>query len=164
MGAQPVLLELNRRNDMGAHFGSCACGAITIQAEGDPVTVSMCHCLQCQKRTGSTYSVHAYFPQERVKVQGAQKRFTRAGDTGCDVYFAFCPTCGSTVFWEVEARRGSVGIPVGVFADPSFPPPTVSIFVPHKHPWVSIPEGVPQSEGHSASFLDAAAEALAKRL
>jgi hypothetical protein len=56
-----------------------------------------------------------------------------------------------------------VGIPVGVFADPTFPLPTTSIFVPQKHPWVVIPDGVPQDEGHSTACLDAARTALAKR-
>jgi hypothetical protein len=56
-----------------------------------------------------------------------------------------------------------VGIPVGLLADPTFPPPTRSIFVPQKMPRVAIPEGVPQNEGHGAAFLDAARAALARR-
>jgi hypothetical protein len=56
-----------------------------------------------------------------------------------------------------------IGIPVGIFADPAYPPPRSSIFVPHKHPWVSIPPGIPQNEGHNAAFLAAAREALARR-
>ncbi|MEO8924924.1 MAG: GFA family protein [Caldimonas sp.] len=101
----------------------------------------MCHCLLCQKRTGSTYSVHAYFPTEKVRVEGTTKVYARKGDSGAYVYFHFCPECGSTIYWEVEASPGKTGVPIGVFADPTFPPPNVSIFVPHKHPWVSVPEG-----------------------
>jgi hypothetical protein len=149
---------------MQDRHGSCACGSVQISAASDdPLFVSMCHCLQCQKRTGSTYSVHAYFPREAVTVTGALTRFRRPGDTGCFVDFAFCPNCGSTMFWEVEADPDRIGIPVGVFADPAFPPPSVSVFSPHKHPWVSVPPGIPENEGHSAAFRASASAALAKR-
>jgi len=148
---------------MNTRSAACACGAVSLTVEGEPLTVSMCHCLACQRRTGSTYSVHAYFPKERVSLRGTPKRFARAGDTGAMVDFHFCPDCGSTTHWELEAISGRIGIPVGIFADPGFPPPSVAIFVPHRHPWVVIPEGVPQNEGHSAAFKAAAEAAVAKR-
>ena len=74
-----------------------------------------------------------------------------------------CPICASTVDWDVEAMPDLVGVPVGIFADPAFPPPTIAIFVPHKHPWVTIPDVVPRNEGHGAAFLIAAEAALAAR-
>lgn len=148
---------------MAMHTGSCACGQIAITAACEPQTVSMCHCLLCQKRTGSTYSVHAYFPTEKVTVEGATKVYARKGDSGAYVHFHFCPECGTTIYWEVEASPDKTGIAIGVFADPTFPPPNVSIFVPHKHPWVSLPEGIPQNEGHGAAFAAAAAAAVARR-
>jgi hypothetical protein len=162
-GDQSRRIALQGRTMMAMHTGSCACGQIGITAACEPQTVSMCHCLLCQKRTGSTYSVHAYFPTENVRVVGTTKVYARKGDSGAYVYFHFCPECGSTIYWEVEASPGKTGIPVGVFADPTFPPPNVSIFVPHKHPWVSVPEGIPQNEGHSATFAAAAASAVARR-
>jgi hypothetical protein len=148
---------------MAMHSGTCSCGRIAITAAEEPQTVSMCHCLLCQKRTGSTYSVHAYFATEKVTVEGTTKVHARKGDSGAYVYFHFCPDCGSTMYWEVEASPGKTGIPVGVFADPSFLPPSVSIFVPHKHPWVSVPEGIAQNERHGAAFAAAAAAAVARR-
>jgi hypothetical protein len=148
---------------MDMRTGSCACGQVVITAGAAPQIVSMCHCLLCQKRTGSTYSVHAYFPTESVAVEGTTKVYARKGDSGAYVYFHFCSECGSTMFWEVEATPGKTGIPVGVFADPMFPAPNVSIFTPHKHLWVSLPEGIPQNEGHGAAFAAAAAAAVARR-
>jgi hypothetical protein len=129
---------------MVMHTGSCSCGLVEITATAEPLLVSMCHCLLCQKRTGSTYSVHAYLPSESVAVNGATKSYVRTGDSGAYVYFHFCHECGSTMYWEVEATPGRTGIPVGVFADPTFHSPTASSFVPLKHPWVLIPEGIPQ--------------------
>lgn len=143
--------------------GSCACGSVKVIADGEPATVSMCHCSQCQKRTGSTYSVHGYFLRTAVTIEGETRSHRRTADTGCYITFHFCPVCASTVGWDVEAMPDMVGIPVGVFADASFPQPTTSIFVPQKHPWVIVPEGVPQNSGHSEAFLAAAQAALARR-
>ena len=136
---------------MVMHTGSCSCGHVEITASAEPLLVSMCHCLLCQKRTGSSYSVHAYFPSESVAVNGA-KSYVRTGDSGAYVYFHFCPECGSTMYWEVEPTPGRTGIPVGVFADPTFHSPTASSFVPLKHPWVLIPEGIPQQSGLHGRF------------
>jgi hypothetical protein len=148
---------------MNARSGSCACEKIRITVAGEPNSISMCHCLLCQKRTGSTYSVHAYYPCDAVAIEGSAKCYARPGDSGSYVFFYFCPDCGSTVYWTVEAMPDVIGIPVGIFADPAYPPPRSSIFVPHKHPWVSIPPGIPQNEGHNAAFLAATREAIARR-
>jgi hypothetical protein len=123
----------------------------------------MCHCLQCQKRTGSTSSVYAYFQRPAVAIRGETRAHRRTGDTGSYITLQFCPTCASTLHWDVEAMPDLVGIPVGAFADPAFLPPTTSIFVPQKHPWVVIPDGVPQNDGHSEAFLTSAQEALVQR-
>ena len=108
----------------------------------------MCHCQQCQKRTGSTYSAHAYFLKEHVRIEGVPKRFSRSSDSGRIIDFHFCPECGSTMFWEYALRPDAYGIPVGLSADPSFPLPEVAIFMVHKHPWVAMPAGIPQYDGH----------------
>ena len=88
---------------MNARSGSCACEKIRITAAGEPNSISMCHCLLCQKRTGSAYSVHAYYPCNAVTTDGGAKCYARPGDSGSYVFFYFCPDCGSTVYWTVEA-------------------------------------------------------------
>ena len=57
------------------------------------------------------------------------------------------------MFWPLPANKDFIGIPVGVFAEPEFRPPDVSIFMPHKHSWVVIPEDVPIYEAHSGRSL-----------
>jgi hypothetical protein len=132
--------------------GTCCCGEVRIQADGEPLTISMCHCLLCQKRTGSTYSVHAYFPTSAVTIEGKTRLFSRSADSGGRVDFHFCPGCGATIYWRLGSMADRTGIPVGIFADPSFPPPQVAIFVPHKHPWVTVPNAIPQHDAHSPTF------------
>lgn len=94
---------------MANHSGSCSCGKVLITAMCEPEAVSMCHCLLCQKRTGSTYSLHGYFPSKDVHVEGTTRNYSRTGDSGAYIHFRFCPECGSTVCREVEASPGKTG-------------------------------------------------------
>lgn len=127
---------------MTTHTASCSCGALRLVCESDPIRVSICHCLACQQRTGSAFGVQARFALDRVRVEGEPASYARTGDSGGTITFRFCARCGSTVFWEVAAMAGFVGVAVGAFADPAFAPPTVSIYEARMHGWVTLPEGV----------------------
>jgi hypothetical protein len=50
----------------------------------------------------------------------------------------FCPDCGSSVFWYAKYRPDLIGIAFGAFADPSMPSPTLSVWEPTRHPWVTF--------------------------
>ena len=99
----------------------------------------MCHCLACKRRTGSAFGLQARFPKAHVKVAGRATEYTSIADSGNHVVHRFCPTCGSTVCWELEALPGFVSVAVGAFADPGFPPPTVSVYDERRHPWAVMP-------------------------
>lgn len=121
------------------HFASCSCGQLTAEVSGEPVRISICHCLACQRRTGSVFGEQARFPRGNVSISGTSTVFERVGDEGSRAKFHFCPTCGSTVYYELEGLDEFVAIPVGAFADPSFPSPTVSIYENRMHKWVVPP-------------------------
>jgi hypothetical protein len=119
---------------------SCTCGQLGVTCEGDPVRVSVCHCLPCQQRTGSAFGVQARFARERVTVSGVATEFMRTGDSGGRATFRFCPTCGSTVFWDHDGLPGFVTVAVGAFADPTFTAPTVSVYEERRHAWALASE------------------------
>lgn len=115
---------------------SCSCGQLNLQCVGEPVRISMCHCLECQRRTGSVYGVQARFPRDAVSdIQGTSSRFSRVGDSGGRAIFHFCPRCGTTVYWEFDALPEFLAIAVGAFADPLFPAPRVSVYEDRRHAW-----------------------------
>ena len=120
---------------MTRRTASCSCGQLRLTCEGEPGRISICHCLECQKRTGSVFGAQARFPRERVTIEGCSAQWTGRGDDGPGATFHFCPTCGSTVFWEPADAPDLVTVAVGAFADPSFPPPTVSVYEERQHPW-----------------------------
>lgn len=120
----------------------CSCGQLRAICTGEPVRVSICHCLGCQRRTGSPFSQQARWPAERVRLEGVATTFVRVGDEGGRGAFRFCATCGVTVYFEVDAMPGMIAVPVGAFADPAFPPPVASVYEERKHGWVQVPEAI----------------------
>ncbi|MEO4000245.1 GFA family protein [Mesorhizobium sp. CAU 1732] len=117
---------------------TCACGGLAARCTGEPLKVSLCHCLECQKRTGSAFGIATFFEHENMSAGGASNTFTRASDSGFDVTFHFCPTCGTTVFWYPLRMPHLVAVAAGCFADPAFPRPTQSVYVESRHPWLAV--------------------------
>jgi hypothetical protein len=123
---------------------SCACGALTAHVEGEPIRVSVCHCLDCKRRSGSAFAWTATFPAGQVQAEGDYSTFERGSDEGFWARFHFCPACGVTVFYEIERRPGHYSIPAGVFSDPNFPVPTIEVFGERRCPWLG--EIAPEQE------------------
>lgn len=129
-----------------ARTAACLCGQLTATCEGEPVRISMCHCLNCQRRTGSTYGVQARFPEAAVTLGGESHDYVNTGDSGGKATMHFCPKCGSIVFWMADGIPGFITVAVGAFADPKFPEPRVSVYEERKHPWVGTPSSIEHIE------------------
>lgn len=120
-------------------IAECRCGAVSARCVGEPVRVSVCHCLACKRRTGSAFSAQARFPVEDVTITGEVKTFERQADSGAKLSYRFCPACGSTIAYRIEGYDQVVAIPLGAFADPAFSPaPKFSVYENRKHDWVAI--------------------------
>lgn len=117
---------------------SCRCGRLRAHCSGDPVRVSICHCLECQRRTGSAFAAQARWPTRQVTIEGEARSWVRVAESGNTVDYRFCATCGSTVFYTSDVSPGVVAVPIGAFADPDFPSPRVSVYEKRKHHWVDV--------------------------
>jgi hypothetical protein len=121
---------------------SCSCGQLEVTCADEPVRISVCHCYACQKRTGSTFGAQARFPKDKVTIRGSATSYVRMGDSGMKIDFRFCPTCGSTVYYTIDAQPDLVAVAVGNFADREFPEPGFAVYEARRHPWVKIePKG-----------------------
>lgn len=125
--------------DERTRSANCACGQLSAVCVGEPVSVSACHCLECQRRTGSSFGIAAFFQRARVQLQGVSTCYERRSDSGFQVSFHFCPQCGSTVYWYPARKQDVVAVAVGAFADPEFPAPTKSVSEEHRHLWLKSP-------------------------
>ena len=106
---------------------ACSCGQLHLTVEGEPSRISM----------------WARFPRQQVTISGKAAAWMRIAESGNVLTFHFCPTCGSTVYWENEGFPGYLAVAIGNFADPNFPAPTVAVWEESRHPWVSLPPETP---------------------
>lgn len=133
---------------------ACACGQLRIRTVGEPRIVSSCHCLACQRRTGSVFGASAFFAREQLAAtQGERSTFRRQGDSGAWLAFHFCPKCGSTVLWENERLSDIVVVAVGAFADPHFPSPVRTVWTKTKHDWLTFPDGIASHPENPVSLV-----------
>jgi hypothetical protein len=144
---------------MATRKASCNCGQLSVTYDGpDPERVSLCQCYECQRRTGSVLGVQTRLPIEHVTIEGRSSEWTFPSDSGkptefrsCDsegATYHFCPECGSTVYWEGSILQGFLGVAVGTFTDPTFPPPKISGFEAYGVAWAMNPSGLPMPGGH----------------
>jgi hypothetical protein len=131
---------------MQERVATCRCGRVRAVCVGDPVRVSVCHCLDCQRRTGSAFAAQARWPEAQVTLSGVTKTWVRVA--GRKATYRFCADCGSTVTYEVESWPGLTAVPIGALADPTFPPPKFSVYEHRKHhPWTMV---LGDDVGHSS--------------
>jgi hypothetical protein len=121
---------------MTTRRAACSCGQLSLTIKGEPVRIAMCHCLECQRRTGAVLSNQARFPRGQVTIAGKSTEWARTADSGNILTYSFCPVCGSTVHWANSGFPDLIAVAIGTFADPTFPAPTVSVWEACRHPWV----------------------------
>src|SRR5260370_25146657 len=127
-GGSPLSVLNPKGNEMNTGTATCGCGQLRAICEGEPVRVSVCHCLDCQKRSGSAFAAQARWPDAHVAMTGEAKTWVRTADSGHRVTYRFCPHCGSTVAYVIEGWPNVTAVPLGAFADPEFPAPKFSVY------------------------------------
>jgi hypothetical protein len=125
---------------MAPREATCTCGQLRLTADGEPTRIGICHCLACQRRTGSAFGLHVRYRHEDVETAGLAKQYTRLSDDGDTRTISFCPECSDVVWLVCGGEPELVGVPVGAFADPSFPPPTYEVYESRRHPWLGLPD------------------------
>ena len=129
-------------DDNKVRHAACSCGALRVTVTGEPVRISICHCLECQKRTGSLFGAQARWPRAQTVIEGASTAWSRTGDDGGTATFHFCPVCGSTVWYAIKDQPDVIAVATGAFADPDFPMPKVSVYEDRKHRWLQLPDAM----------------------
>ena len=131
---------------MSALEGGCSCGAVRYRLASAPMFVHCCHCLNCQRQTGSAFVINLLIEADRVElVAGEPKAVDVPRDDGSAQRIYRCPDCRVAVFSEYGrpevkfVRGGTLDEPAGVAPD-------VHIYTRSKLPWVALPESVPAFE------------------
>jgi hypothetical protein len=126
--------------------GGCSCGAVRYRLTSDPLIVHCCHCLNCQRQTGSAFVINALIEADRVEVlSGEPQPVLVPRDDGSEQTIWRCPTCRIALYsWY---GSGAVDfVRAGTLDDPSSVTPDVHIYTRSKLPWVTLPDSVPAFE------------------
>jgi hypothetical protein len=116
--------------------GGCACGAIRYECSSEPILTFNCHCLNCQKASGSAFASCLMVPSADLKLaQGEPKYYTVTADNGYPISRGFCPECGSPVLVELPYKPRIAIIQAASLDDPSWHRPAADIYTKRAHPW-----------------------------
>jgi hypothetical protein len=123
--------------------GGCSCGEIRYRLTSDPLVTHCCHCLNCQRQTGSAFVINVLIEADRMQLLGGEPRPVEVPrDDGSAQKIFRCPTCQIAVYSDY-GRSDIRFIRAGTLDDPSQATPDVHIFVRSKREWIALPESVP---------------------
>jgi hypothetical protein len=126
---------------------SCSCGALRVRVRGEPASVNICSCHQCQRRSGSAFTYTGFFPEAAVvTIEGEHRTWRSFADSGRWQDTSFCPVCGAAVFGRIQPLPGVIAIGVGCFADQNFPAPPKFMWSSRRHHWLTLPEAIEMLE------------------
>jgi hypothetical protein len=108
--------------------GGCLCGKIRYTLEGSVLGEAVCHCRNCQRQTGSAFSVLIAIAAKSLKLTGEPARFVDRGDSGNEVFRFFCRDCGSPIYTELPQRSKVVFIKAGTLDDTSHLAPKTNVW------------------------------------
>ena len=118
--------------------GSCLCGAVTYTSSADPLFTAVCHCADCQKQTGTAFSVVVGVPSDAFKVDGELSEHTPVGgDSDLDTHRHFCGACGSPVVSYADAMPGVAIVKAGTLNDTSWLTPQIEVWHSRAQPWLA---------------------------
>ena len=120
--------------------GSCLCGVISYEVEGEPIATAVCHCEHCQRQSGGAFSVNLVVREDQVSITGPIKTFEDRGESGDAVYVyrRFCGNCGSPIVSELVEPAGILALKAGTLDDRSSVQPQVEAWCVSKQPWVDL--------------------------
>jgi hypothetical protein len=123
--------------------GGCSCGEVRYRLTSEPLIVHCCHCLNCQRQTGSAFVINILIERDRVDIRSGEPRAVDVPrDDGSAQRVYRCPTCDVAVLSEYS-RDDVWFVRAGTLDDPSAVTPDIHIYTRSKLPWVQLPEGVP---------------------
>ena len=126
--------------------GGCSCGEVRYRLTSEPLFTHCCHCLNCQRQTGSAFVVNLLIEAGCVEaLSGEPRPVELPRDDGSTQRIFRCPTCQIAVFSQYS-RRDVYFVRGGTLDVPSAVTPDVHIFTRSKLGWVALPKSVPAFE------------------
>lgn len=123
--------------------GGCLCGRVRYTAPATPLTVTACHCRDCQRQSGGALTLLAVFPRDSVTIEGETSCYEGIGDSGRPVQRYFCGTCGSPIWSDspIARERGIMIVKAGTLDEVDDLAPKLHFWTASKQPWLELGTG-----------------------
>ncbi|HEY8520749.1 MAG TPA: GFA family protein [Gammaproteobacteria bacterium] len=128
------------------HAGSCLCGAVRYEIEGELGDFGYCHCRSCRKASGSAFGANASVDRARFRLVSGEAALRRYESSPGKIR-VFCGTCGSPIYAYLERSPDVLRLRLGTLDTPFAGRPKAHIFVADKAPWDVIADDAPQYPG-----------------
>ena len=123
--------------------GGCSCGAVRYRLTSEPLFTHCCHCLNCQRQTGSAFVINLLIEADCVELlAGAPQAVDVPRDDSTAQRIFRCPTCQVAVFSEY-GRPEVRFVRAGTLDEPAAATPNVHIYTRSKLPWITLPDSIP---------------------
>ena len=130
---------------MSVREGGCSCGEVRYRLTSEPLFVHCCHCLNCQRQTGSAFVINLLIERDRLELlDGEPQRVDLPRERGKQKVWR-CPRCEIALYSQYTSPRVRF-VRGGTLDDPSSVSPDVHIFTRSKLPWIELPDTVPAFE------------------
>jgi hypothetical protein len=123
--------------------GGCQCGKVQITVTGEPMVGVNCHCLVCQRLSGSGHVFVLVYKAADVEIEGKVAQFSYTADSGKTATRYFCPSCGSQLYGTSEQMSGTYGINAACLEDTSPYRPKITAYAKRLQAWDHLADGVP---------------------
>ena len=129
-----------------SNTGGCLCGNVTYKVEGEPVANFLCHCKNCQKQSGSAFSINLIYPKSQFKLQGDLSTYVDRSKAGRELLRQFCSNCGTPIFSSLPHMPDIIVLKVGTLDDNSAYNPAAEIWCASRQNWVDFKGLYPEFE------------------
>lgn len=123
--------------------GGCQCGKIQLTVTGEPMVTVNCHCLVCQRLSGSGHLFILVYAADNVAIDGEVAQVKYKADSGKMATRYFCPSCGSQLYGTSEQMPGTYGINAACLENTSAYRPKITAFAKRLQAWDRLAEGIP---------------------
>ena len=136
------------------HKGQCLCGAVTFKIAAEPMRMAACHCKDCQKRTGSAFSMGMVYPISSLSVTGELSRWERTSDEGNVNTRYSCSDCGNIIYGVGSITPDLIKLQPGTLDDTSAVQVDAHIWTRNAQTWVVFPENALKYETQPDNLIE----------
>lgn len=126
--------------------GSCLCGKVSYTITGQPIRMAQCHCIDCQKVSGTGHISQVFIWNDQIDITGEVKSYACTADSGNTVTRLFCPSCGSRMFATNSSREHMIGVSAGTMDNHAWFKPDAVLYTKDQPVWDITTDDAPRFE------------------